>query len=394
MKHQSIAVVTKYFYPVTAGIETNILETYSVLTSKNIDVTIHTSRDEYIEKNKLRESETIRKLKVKRYTFINEVVGFGINVDWEKTDIVALHNFNVFFWRYFVIVAIHKLLGKKTYRLIVTPHGGFCPQWSMFPIVPRILKYLYHWIIGSVCINLLADEVRAVSDWEKMQMVKLGVRKNLITTITNGLENEAFMNVDTLASAEAKTLVKNLGSYMIQIGRIYPIKNYETVIRALAHVPNIKYLIIGQEEKSAQYKNYKQSLIDLAKKLKVEHRVIFGGILRGADKYYVIKHAALMVHMALWESFCNVVHEGMSQGRVCVVANNTALPLLIKNKVNGYTVDTHDSDGLSRKINFVLDPKHKHIIEEIEQRNKAIGLQDSWANVADHMYQLYFRKNV
>lgn len=394
MKHKSIDVITKYFYPVAAGIETNILETYSVLAGKHIDVTIHTSRDEYIEKNKLPESETIRKLKVKRYTFINEVVGFGVNIDWKKTDIVALHNFNVFFWRYFIIVGFHKLLGKKTYRLIVTPHGGFCPQWSMFPIISRTLKYIYHRLVGSLFINLLADEVRVVSDWEKLQMIKLGVRENLITTITNGLENEAFMDVDALASAKVKTLVKNLGSYIIQIGRIYPIKNYETVIRALTRVPKAKYLIIGQEEKSARYKTYKQDLLDLAEKLHVADRVIFGGVLRGVDKYFVIKHSELMVHMALWESFCNVVHEGMSQGCVCIVANNTALPLLIKDGVNGYCVETKDDTALAEKITYVINNKNNKIIKDMKKRNLSLGKNDSWKHVAEKMFALYYNTHI
>ena len=44
---KKIHVITKYFYPVAAGIETNILETYSVLVKKGWDVTVHTSKDEY-----------------------------------------------------------------------------------------------------------------------------------------------------------------------------------------------------------------------------------------------------------------------------------------------------------------------------------------------------------
>ena len=37
-----IDIVVKYFYPVTAGIETNIMETYRFLVENGWDVTLHT----------------------------------------------------------------------------------------------------------------------------------------------------------------------------------------------------------------------------------------------------------------------------------------------------------------------------------------------------------------
>lgn len=388
MHKPRVHVITKYFYPVAAGIETNILETYSKLA--NIwDITIHTSADEYLRKNSLPRSARLRALNIKRYLFKGEVTGYLASIDYKTADIVALHNFNIFFWRYFVLALYHRLIGTKKYRLIVTPHGGFTPEWSMFPALTRLGKYVYHRIFGSLFINYLADETRCVSLWERAEMIKMGVHKGRITTITNGLEDEAFMDVNKLASLKTKQFVKQLGTYIIQVGRIYPIKNYETMIRALPLIPEVKYLIVGQVEKSAQFANYKDDLINLAKQLGVADRLIFGGVVRGVDKYYLIKHSKLMVHMAIWESFCNVVHEGMSQGKVCIVANNTALPLLIKDGVNGYTVATKDSAVLADKINLCLSPKHKKIIQKIESHNQMVGQNDSWANVAQKMYELY-----
>lgn len=104
----------------------------------------------------------------------------------------------------------------------------------------------------------------------------------------------------------------------------------------------------------------------------------------------------MMVHMALWESFCNVVHEGMSQGLVCIVANNTALPLLIHDGQNGFCVETKDWETVGQKINFVLDPRNAEIVREMSERNRAFGLQMSWRMVAermDHMYLALTMKN-
>ena len=98
----------------------------------------------------------------------------------------------------------------------------------------------------------------------------------------------------------------------------------------------------------------------------------------------------MMVHMAIWESFCNVVHEGLSQGLVCIVANNTALPYLIKNNINGYCVETHNDSKVAQKINFVLENKNTDLIKTMVKNNRKYGLENSWASIAgrvDYLYQ-------
>jgi glycosyltransferase involved in cell wall biosynthesis len=228
--------------------------------------------------------------------------------------------------------------------------------------------------------------VRAVSEWEKQEMIKKGLKPSLVRVISNGIEDEAYLDVDQEASEDIKEKVKNFGRYIIQIGRVYMIKNYETTIRALTNTPeDLKYVIAGPIGDN----NYLKKLQKLVKDLNLEDRVIFLGVIRGVDKYYLIKHAQMMVHMALWESFCNVVHEGMSQGLICIVADNTALPLLIKDGVNGYCVETMDSKTVSEKIHYVLEHKNSSEMKAMIKVNREFGLEMSWRKVADKMYSLY-----
>lgn len=385
MESKNIDVVVKYFYPVAAGIETNTLETYSVLAKSGWNVTVHTSADTYLEKDSLPKEEVIRGITVKRYHYGSEFSGYMPDIDWENTDIVALHNFNVSH----VSILLHalklKIQGKKKFGLVVTPHGGFNPEWSIYPLKMKLFKYIYQYTIGTLLMILVADGLRAVSEWEKQEMIKKGIPAKKIRVITNGLEDEAYKNVEKLASSQIKKAVQNWGEYIIQVGRIYPIKNNETTIRALKDVPNVKYVLVGPiaDEK------YKEKLVSLAQELGVLDRVIFAGVIRGVDKYYVIKKAKAMVHMAIWESFCNVVHEGLSQGNVCIVANNTALPLLIKDGVNGFVIDTHDNHKLAEKINYVLTHDKSDRIQKIREKSKEVGDESSWAHVAGKMSDFY-----
>lgn len=388
--NKKIDIIVKYYLPVMAGIEVNISETYKHLVKNGWDVTIHTSKDTYLEKDILPSDEVIHGIKIKRYSFKSDNFGFFPKIDWQTTGLVCLHNFNVYYFWILLYCLYLKVFGKKKFSLVLTPHGGFTPEWSIFSTIDRIKKYFYHYVVGTVLINLVVDGVRAVSKWEFKEIVKKGVWFKKVRVISNGLEDEAYQDIDRLASPTVKKQVKTFGRYIIQIGRIYPIKNIETTIKALANCPkDLHYILVGPIEKGHKYAGYKKELDELIDSLGLQNRVHFLGVVRGYDKYYLIKHAQIMVHMALWESFGNAIHEGISQGIPVIVANNTAMPLLISNGENGYCVDTKNDKKLAEKINFVLDPQNKVVINKIKNTNLINGKDNSWENVSSRMEKFY-----
>ena len=384
--NKKIAVITKYFHPVAAGIETNIMETYTVLVERGFEVNVYTTRGTLTDQNAFAlGDEVIRGLVVKRYSAFRFFLALPIK--WNEYDIMALHNCNImphFLFMFRALLA--QTFGFKKYALILTPHGGFNPEWSIFPRYQSWIKMFLQYTIGVFLINNATDGIRAVSEWEKEEMVKKGLREDKIAVIDNGIEDEAYEDVDARASETIKNKVAELGEYIIQIGRIFPIKNYETTIKALpAAPPHLNFVIVGPVGDNA----YLQELKDLAERIGVRERVVFLGVVRGIDKYYLIKHARMMVHMALWESFCNVVHEGLSQGLVCIVANNTALPLLVKDGVNGFCLPTKDHEALAKKIRFVEDNRDGPDLVAMRERNRAYGLENSWRKVAARMEGWY-----
>lgn len=408
--NNQIHIVSKYFIPVTAGIEVNILNTYKVLASKGWDVALHACNNTFTEQGSLPSSETIEGIRVRRYPW--RWYGYWPRFESSETSdvknsktldvgdestrshhyILALHNFDVFPHSLLILKTLMlKLLGRKNYTLVLTPHGGFSLDsvWHLFPWWQRIIKRVYHNFIAPTLLNLTVDGIRAVSEWEKQEMIKIGVSPGKIRVIANGLEDDAYEDIDKKASKSIKQQAKSWGKYLIQIGRVYPIKNYETVIRALPALPKaIKFVIVGPVEVN-KFPEYVDQLHQLVKDLNLQDRVIFTGVIKGIDKYYAIKHSQMMVHMAEWESFCNVVHEGMSQGKVCIVADNTALPLLINNGKNGYCIPTHDYKKLAETINYILKNKNTQKIKKIAKLNRQQGLQESWKNVALKMDTWY-----
>lgn len=388
-KKKSIHVFTHTFYPVAAGTETNILETYSVLAKKDWNVTIHTSQNTLTEKNILPEEEIVRGIQVYRYNTSSYFGFFPNKLDWKKSDIIVVHNLDIIPHVYiFLNVWLIKLFGRKKFKFFFVPHGNFPPdaKGSGSLLLKSFLRRIFYQTIGYLLIKWTVDGIRVISEWEKEKLISIGIKPALLRVIPNGIEAEAFKNIDQLASKNIKKQVQELGDYIIQIGRISQVKNCETAIKALHFLPsNIKLMLIGPVDKQKYY----EYLCRLINQLKLNDRVVFTGTVRGIDKYYLLKKALILVHMSVWESFCNVVHEAMSQGLVCIVSNKTALPYLIKEGVNGFCLNPYDVKGLVEKINYVIENKHSEKIKAMEERNRKFALNHPWTKTAQGMDLFY-----
>lgn len=374
MTNKSIQAVNKYFYPVAAG-QTNMRETYSKLAANGWNIFIHATRDLFSEKNYLPERERVQGIEVIRYRSYG--YAYFPRLNFRDEGIIRIHNFHfvpnfpILMYCFFL-----KLLKRKRFTLIFTPHGGFTPDWSIFPKWQVIIKRPIHYI-AVFFVHGAVDGIIAVSGWEKEQMIQKGINPDLIKVVRNGIQKEAYEDIEAKASKKIKKLVQELGQYIIQVGRIHPIKNQEVVIKALPLLPvNIKFAVIGPFEDD----EYLRKLKDLIKKLKLQDRVIFLGTIIGHDKYYLMKHAQMMVHMAKLEALCNAVHEGMSQGCICLVSKDTSLTELIKDGINGYYANPYNHQDVAEKINFVLKNSKKANVRSIKQTNVEITRDRSWDN--------------
>ena len=93
-EEKRLDVVVKFFYPVVAGIETNILNIYSYLATQGWEVVIHTSTSTPDAPYSLPSTGEIRGLSIRRYRW--HWYGFVPDIDWRRSGSVCLHNFNVF----------------------------------------------------------------------------------------------------------------------------------------------------------------------------------------------------------------------------------------------------------------------------------------------------------
>lgn len=381
-----IHALVNRFHPAVGGVETNTLETYSALARSGWEIHVHTAQPPDVMNAAHSLSENYRGLHIWRYQ--PGLFGFAPAIDWSTADVVCVHNFYLLPQLTVLFQAVlRKYTGRKYFALIFSPHGDFSESWRTLPWIQRTLKKLYRWTLGTLLLNLVVDGVRAVSSWERQQILKKGVILPPVRVVTNGVPESAFDDAFLRqASPAVKRLVQCLGRYAIQIGRVTPSKNQETVIQALGRIPgDLKFVMLGPANDAV----YASRLRSLVKTLDLESRVEFLGVWQGADKWYLLKHAVMLVHLSRSEACSNAVLEGMSQGLPCIVADNTGMREQIGESVTGFRVPTFDIQAMAEKMEFVLDHRHQPVILDMVNENRHRLRQFTWPERARHLERFF-----
>ncbi len=106
-------------------------------------------------------------------------------------------------------------------------------------VLKNLIVYLYDILIGRNTLNQF-DKILTITKWEMPYLEKLGVKKEKIRYIPNGIPKE-FFELKKQAKEENKVLF---------LGRVSPIKNIETLIKAFSLIKNKKIIleIVGPRE--------------------------------------------------------------------------------------------------------------------------------------------------
>jgi len=381
---KNIQIVSKFFYPLKGGIEHSMEETYSRLVEDGFTVTVHATRDNYGERNAFDKTGEFKGIKIKRYN--KTWFGFWPKIDWEKADIVTLHNFNIFPHLLVMVYTLWRKINRnKNYMLIFHTHGGYTPRWSEFSILSGTVKKIYHKTLGKWLVNLTVDRVRAVSLWEAEVLKEQGIKCE-IWHIPSGLEDVAFADDNSLVSQATKDEIKNLGRYIIQVGKVTPSKNHSTVIKALKHIPgDIKYVIVGKKCDEIYYKKLKELVFSLD----LADRVIFTGYVDSEKKYYLVKNALAVVNLPILECYGAAVYETMANGAIVVVGEGTAPGILAEKNKSGITVDPENEVDTAKAVNKILNNINSAEFE-IMRKNATIAMKaHSWEVVKEKFIELF-----
>jgi glycosyltransferase involved in cell wall biosynthesis len=197
-------------------------------------------------------------------------------------------------------------------------------------------------------VSKLSGNNIAVSSWTKDRLETLGVPREKITVIPNGIDLKRISGIEP----DMKKTSVDLGSKTYEIifaGRLIKEKNVDLLIKAVALLkadfPDIRCCIIGDGPEKA-------GLVELAKKIEVCENVEFAGFQEYEALIGKIKASKVFVLPSSREGFGMVVIEAFACG-VPVVT--------VRAKYNAAQGLIEDSSGI------VVDLGEKEIAEGVEK---------------------------
>lgn len=244
-----------------------------------------------------------------------------------------------------------RLSGVST-RVVVSDHTALSleaehsPRLGLRHWSPYAVRFLYPWADGIITVSQgVAKDLAGLT----------GLPMERIQTIYNPL-----VTPDILEKAKEPVdhpwLAQGELPVIIGVGRLEEQKDFATLIRAFAHVRQVRparLMILGQGSQLSR-------LNALVGELGLENDVAMLGFVQ--NPYAYIARAAVFTLSSAWEGFGNVLVESMVLGTPVVATDCQSGPAeILDNGKYGELVPVGDSEAIAQAILSVLSGKAKSV---------------------------------
>jgi glycosyltransferase involved in cell wall biosynthesis len=296
-----------------------------------------------------------RALKLLCYSYL-----FGqLNVSWDmmkavkhnirKFDVVHVHS-----WQQFPDMIVHHYAGKYNVPYVIQTHG------SIPRIGKRFRKLLYDITLGYRVLNK-ASKVIALSKVEAEQYRSMGVPKEKIAIIPNGIDLSEYANLPPKDSFKKKFGIPEDRKIILYLGRIHKTKGIDILIKAYAYLKNkmnfkdAVLVIAGPDD------GYLSEIKYLAQAFGVSNSILFVGPLYGEDKLAAYVDSEVYVLPSRYETFPMVVLEAYACGKPVIASNVGGLKELIIDSQTGLLFEAGNFKQMAEKIVYLLNDSDKAI---------------------------------
>jgi len=210
-------------------------------------------------------------------------------------------------------------------------------------------------------------KVIAITKWEIPYLLNLGISKEKIKYVPNGIPEEFF--------SQKKSKEKNK---ILFLGRIAPVKNLELLFSVAKEFPNIDFSIVGASEK------------DYLKKLnltKSSNVTIYPPIYNLKEKINLIDEHKIFVLPSKREAMPQSLIEAMSREKIVISSNTDGGKEIVQNNENGFLFKKGNKEDLRNKIQKVLDLKNYEILK-IQKNAKNSVERFKWSNLIKDLEQI------
>lgn len=283
-----------------------------------------------------------------RWNYTKEAIAY-------KPEVIIAHSY-----RHYHTLLVPKIAKKINARTYLVTHAPFGRKRSL---IQTIATKLFDSFIGPKLLKKY-DKIITITKWEIPYLEKLGVTKEKIVLIPNGI-NESYLSTPINTKEENKILY---------FGRISPIKKLETLIEAFSKLKNseLKLELYGPAEEE-----YLITLKKLINELQLEKTIIITNKTYNTEEgIKTIDKAKIVVLPSESEGMPQTLIEAMARKKIVIASNNEGNCELITSKKNGYLFTIGNSEELANCISEGINAPN--IIRE-EARKKAE--QYSWKNI-------------
>ncbi len=250
-----------------------------------------------------------------------------------------------------------------------------------------LTKKKHRAIYSFVMRNLVDFSIAVSSDLEEHLVNVLGVSRNAVTTIPNGIDTARFsVKVDT--SRIRRELGIGAGERIIgSIGRLTEQKGMAHLVRAFAAVAardaNTRLVIVGDGE-------LRLELERLCRGLGVREKVVFTGIR--TDVPVLLNLFDVFVIASLWEGQPIAIMEAMAAGKPIVATEVGGNSEILAGGKYGLLVSAGDAEALAASMARLLFDKSLALKFAGEAR--AFALRELGAPAMVRKYERVFAENL
>ena len=337
MKNKKILEICNFSSGVS-GVWTRVFEESKRLSKKN-DVFVFSSDIENERINPIK-NEKISGVNIRRFS-VKRRIGYALFFDFEKEalalqpDIIICHGYR----KPYLNKAI-KIARKLNIPIFLVTHAPFV-EYKLRKWKTNIIILLYDLIYGRKILNSF-NKVKAITKWEMPYLLNLGLKRENIVYIPNGIPEEFFR----IQKAKAQNKI-------LFFGRVNPIKDIETLLRAIAIIKNkeIKLEIVGPGD--IEYLNRLKILVN---KLGLKNKVIFSDAIYDIkEKIKKIDSCTLFVLPSKREAMPISLIEAMAREKIVISSKTQGGKEIINDEKNGFLFEIGNEKALAEKIDYSLN---------------------------------------
>jgi len=223
------------------------------------------------------------------------------------------------------------------------------------------------------------DHVIATCTDEVRELRELGLPAGRSSVIPCGVDTTRF----------APAAGRRAGRRLVTVGRMVPRKGYDTVIEALAQVPDAELLVVGGPSAAGLDDDPEIArLRAVARSAGVADRVVFTGAVSPDEVARVLRSCDVAVTGAWYEPFGIVPVEAMACGLPVVATDVGGHRDTVRPDRTGELVPPRDPQALAAALGALLDDAFRRRRYGAEARRRAVELYD-WQTVVERTEVVY-----